>query len=99
MDSGPLQTGKGPVRSRFDLSPARRQAGRLLGSDTVGRVPGPSSPDIGDDRDVRAATADLLNGLLGLIEAGEIDASSAHAKRMVRQIEGAVAALRATCGT
>jgi hypothetical protein len=40
-------------------------------------------------------TSDLLASLLALIESGEIDASSPQGRRMVRRIEGALAALRA----
>jgi hypothetical protein len=40
-------------------------------------------------------TADLLADLLTLIETGELDAGSPQARRMVRRIEGALAALRA----
>jgi hypothetical protein len=62
-------------------------------------VPASSAPDINDDRQVRAATAGLINGLLGLIDSGEIEASSAHAIRMRRRIEGAATALSATSET
>jgi hypothetical protein len=54
---------------------------------------------VGRDPDVvAAAAADLLDRLLVAIESGQIEATSAHAKRMVRRIEGAVTALRHVSG-
>lgn len=41
-------------------------------------------------------TAALLRGLLALVDAGEITASSALGTQMVRRIEGAIVALEAT---
>ena len=43
-------------------------------------------------------TAELLDGLLALIESGDIVADSAHGRQMVRRIEGAATALRVVSG-
>jgi hypothetical protein len=48
--------------------------------------------------DVMADTADLLDHLLDMIQSGELEATSAHAKRMARRIEGASTAFRASTG-
>jgi hypothetical protein len=58
-----------------------------------------SSDDPGRPTQVDGSnTADLLERLLELVDAGEIDASSAHAKRLLRRIEGAIFGLRAEQG-
>jgi hypothetical protein len=41
----------------------------------------------------RRGTAELLRQVLELVDDGALDASSPQARRMVRRIEGAVAAL------
>lgn len=48
--------------------------------------------------EVAAHVALLLEQLLGLVDSGELDASSAHGRRLVRQIQGAVIGLRAGAG-
>ena len=46
-------------------------------------------------RKERAEAAATLRRVLAAVERGELDVNSAHAKRLLRQIEGATAALEA----
>jgi hypothetical protein len=43
----------------------------------------------------RAEAAAVLRRLLDAVESGELDVGSAHGRRLLRQLEGAVAALEA----
>lgn len=86
------------LAERFDVcnAVANESAGGWPGERPVGSVAVVSHVE--QRGEVAAHVALLLEQLLGLVDSGELDASSAHGRRLVRQIQGAVIGLRAGAG-
>ncbi len=55
--------------------------------------PGPASPTT--SAETRHEAAQVLRGLLAAVKSGELEAESAHAKALLRRVEGAVVGLEA----
>ncbi len=83
-----LPSGKPPV--------VRPQAGRTTTSCPSGGRPGLSTGMLHDvSRQEREAAAGLLAALLAEVEEGRLSAESAHARRLLRRLEGVLIALEA----